>query len=408
MIRRSSREGPAGDSVIAEVLRRRLRHPTAYAAGVSGAVSLEAMPRVGRADAGPTEAWTIVLRRGQATLERGRARAPTALVTADPETLHAVMEGRESGLDAFLAKRLGVRGNVGLALKLDLFFPPGLRAPSAIRPGVRLVDGVETFYLEAGPRDGPAVVLLHGLGATNVSMAPLIAALAPTHRVIAPDLPGFGESGKPLRPLHAAFFARWLVSFLDALAIRRATFIGNSMGGRIALETGLRAPGRTDRLVLLAPSMAWKAFRQMVPVVRLLRPELAGVPLIVPRVQVSATLRLLFARPDRLARPWLDAAVDEFLHVFGTPRGRICFFHAARQIYLEQGHGERGFWDRLRGLQAPSLFVWGANDWLVPPAFARHTVDAVPHATSVMLDDCGHVPQYEWPERVAELVRAFL
>lgn len=81
----------------------------------------------------------------------------------------------------------------------------------------------------------------------------------------------------------------------------------------------------------------------------------------------------------------------------------------ARQIYLEESHGSGGFWHRLGHLQAPSLFVWGEKDWLVPASFARHTAGcAVPHATSVTLDDCGHVPQYEMPERVNELVRSFL
>ncbi|MGZ3474265.1 MAG: alpha/beta fold hydrolase [Polyangiales bacterium] len=94
--------------------------------------------------------------------------------------------------------------------------------------------------------------------------------------------------------------------------------------------------------------------------------------------------------------------------MFSSPRGRIGFFSAARQIYLEESHGERGFWDRLPKLRAPSLFVWGDKDWLVPKKFARHVVDAVPHATSVVLDDCGHVPQYETMERVNPLVRDFL
>lgn len=394
-----ARKRPDPTSPIAEVVRHRLRHPSAYAAGVTGTVVL---------DAGPNESWTLRIRRGEASLEPGHARGATTVVSADPETMHAVMDGHTSGLDAFLAQKLGVRGNVGLALKLDLFFPTGPRPPHAFRPGVRLVEGVETFFLEAGPPDAPPVILLHGLGATNVSMATLIPELAKDHRVIAPDLPGFGESGKPLRPLHAAYFARWLVAFLDVLGLKKASVIGNSMGGRIALELGMRAPTRTDRLVLLAPSMAWKSFRQLVPVARLLRPELAAVPLPVPRIQVLTTLRALFAKPDRLVPTWLDAAADEFLHVFGTPRGRICFFHAARQIYLEESHGARGFWHRLRHLGAPSMFVWGEKDWLVPPSFARHAADAVPHATSVTIDDCGHVPQYEMPDRVNELVRAFL
>src|SRR3989442_13186345 len=75
--------------------------------------------------------------------------------------------------------------------------------------------------------------------------------LARDHRVIAPDLPGFGDSGKPLRAYHAEFFARWLGGCLDAMGLDPADVIGNSMGGRVALEMGLRWPDRAGRLVLI-------------------------------------------------------------------------------------------------------------------------------------------------------------
>jgi pimeloyl-ACP methyl ester carboxylesterase len=103
----------------------------------------------------------------------------------------------------------------------------------------------------------------------------------------------------------------------------------------------------------------------------------------------------------------VDAA-DEFLRVFSTPRGRFAFFSAARQIYLEEPHGEEGFWDRLPSMTRPTLFVWGDRDWLVPSAFERHVVAAIPTARSVVFEDCGHVPQYEHPDRTNELIREFL
>jgi pimeloyl-ACP methyl ester carboxylesterase len=124
-----------------------------------------------------------------------------------------------------------------------------------------MAEGVLTFYLEAGPRDAPPVVLLHGLGATSASFLPTIRDLSADHRVIALDLPGFGESGKPLRPLRPAFFARHVVAMLDELRIRHAHLVGNSMGGRVALEVALRYPYRVSRLALLCPSMAWRRFR---------------------------------------------------------------------------------------------------------------------------------------------------
>jgi pimeloyl-ACP methyl ester carboxylesterase len=86
----------------------------------------------------------------------------------------------------------------------------------------------------------------------------------------------------------------------------------------------------------------------------------------------------------------------------------VAFFSSLRQIYLDDAFGEGGFWRRLPELKPPALFVWGARDRLVPIGFARHVAEALPHATTVVLEDCGHVPQFELPERTHREVRAFL
>jgi pimeloyl-ACP methyl ester carboxylesterase len=194
---------------------------------------------------------------------------------------------------------------------------------------------------------------------------------------------------------------------MDALQIERAFLVGNSMGGRVAIEAGLEAPDRIERMVLLAPSPAFIRKRQFVRLVRVLRPELALAPVYIPKRRVVAGIKSMFSRPERLADAWYEAAADEFIRVFNTPRGRIAFFSAARQIYLEEPWGDSGFWDRLPGLEVPSLFVWGARDRLVPAAFERHVEKALPGAASVVLEDCGHVPQYELSDQTHELVRGF-
>src|SRR5262249_48662215 len=158
--------------------------------------------------------------------------------------------------------------------------------------------------------------------ATNASFLPTLAALAPDHRVLAPDLPGFGDSDKPVRAYDPAFFASWLLAFLDAVGVERAVVIGNSMGGRGAIGAGLRAPERVAGMVLLAPSLAFKRFREATPLVRLAAAEIAAMPIVVPRSLVMGSLRMMFARPERLSDPWYDAAVDEFLRVFASARGR--------------------------------------------------------------------------------------
>ena len=239
-------------------------------------------------------------------------------------------------------------------------------------------------------------------------MLPTLWDLAADHRVLAPDNPGFGDSSKPVTSYDAAFFTDWLVRFLDETGVERAHLVGNSLGGRIALELAMRAPERVDKLVLLTPSPAFIKKREFVRVVKLLRPEMALMPLPIPHKRVVASIKAMFSRPERLPDQWYEAAADEFLRVFSTPRGRIAFFSAARQIYLEEPYGEDGFWDRLGHVTKPALFVWGERDRLVPAGFARHVTSALPNAESVVLDDCGHVPQFEHPERTHELTRAFL
>ncbi len=358
-------------------------------------------------DAGVVGVWTLAFRRGVVSVRRGRAFRPTSTLHADVGTLLSIVEGTTIGVDAFLRERLFVRGNIALPLELDDLVHPRTRDPRAPRIHRLRAAGLETFLIEAGSADAPPVVLLHGLGATSSSFLTTLWDLSADHRVLALDLPGFGETDKPLLPLRPAFFARHVLGVLDALGIARAHLVGNSMGGRVALEVALQAPERVDRLGLLAPSMAWRRFRAAASFVRLLRHELAIVPLPILHRGVLLALRSMFAEPDRMPRPAMNAAADEFLRVFGTSRGRIAFFNAMREIYLEEPHGHEGFWERLPRLSRPSLFVFGDRDRLVPASFARWVSAAVPSARCVVFERCGHVPQYEQPELTHALLRSF-
>jgi pimeloyl-ACP methyl ester carboxylesterase len=349
--------------------------------------------------------WNVRIEGTQLALVPGRVTGVDTIVRGDASTLAAVAEGEESGIHAFLEGRVTICGNLALALRLDGVDAPE-RPPHFPRARSVVAADVETFYLDAGR--GPVVVLLHGLGATNASMLPTLAALAHDHRVLAPDLPGFGDTEKPVRAYDPAYYARWLLAFLDALGVERAVLVGNSMGGRVAIETGLLAPERVVRLVLFAPSMAFRRFREATWLVRLLAAELAAVPMLIPRMLVMRVLRGMFADPGRLRDAWYEAAADEFARVFATPRGRMAFFSAARQIYLEEAHGGAGFWERLSALAPPALFLWGERDQLVPCAFARHVTAALPGVRSVVLEDCGHVPQFELPATTHRLTREFL
>jgi pimeloyl-ACP methyl ester carboxylesterase len=382
---------------LVDAVRRRAAAEAAALADVDAVVLL---------DGGPDARCAIALRRGVVTVTLDAA-SPTTTVRADPATLLDVVEGRTSGVAAFLDGRLRVDGDLSLSLRLDGVFP-GERPARFPRSGVVAAGRIRTFHLDAGPRDALPVVGLHGLGATNASLLPTIWDLAADHRVLAPDLPGHGASGAPLARYDAPFFARWLGDYLDAVGVESAVLLGNSLGGRVALEVALLTPSRVRGVVLLAPAVAFRRLRQFVPAVRLTRPEAAVLPLPMTRGMARAGIRLMLSQPDRLTAQSYDAAAGEFTRVYRRPAYRVAFFSALRQIYLDDAFGREGFWGRLPSLEPPALFVWGRRDRLVPSGFARHVAAALPNAVSVVLDDCGHVPQFELPEATHAHVREFL
>jgi pimeloyl-ACP methyl ester carboxylesterase/putative sterol carrier protein len=358
-------------------------------------------------DAGHSQ-WTVELDRGRSRVRRGATLTPTLVVRGEPEVLEGVISGRLSGIQAFLDGEVTIRGDLGLSLKLDGMLSDESTPEHFPRARRVTAMGVPTSYLEAGPRDAPPVVMLHGLGATNASLLPCLADLARDHRVIAPDLPGFGNSAAPRVAYTPAWFAAWLEDLMRQVDARPAVVLGNSLGGRIAIEAGLAHPRSVRGLVLLTPSPAFRRLRQVVPMVKLLRPELARLPLPVNHRLVVEVVRQFFGEPDRLPRPWYDAAADECVRVLRSSAHREALLSCARQIVLEAAHGRHGFWDRLPTLQPPALFVWGDRDRLVPAAFARHVVEALPETRSVVMEDCGHVPQFEHPAATMALVRSFL
>ncbi len=344
-------------------------------------------------------AWDALLERGGASFARVGGD-PDATLTADSQTWAAVVKDVRGGVRAFQAGRLAVRRNLHVGVGF-LAATSGAGGPGRLR--FRIVDTrrARLSTMEAGI--GPPVLAIHGLGGTKGSFLPSLAALSDRYRVVAVDLPGFGDSDKPIGASYdPRFFADAMVSLLDALGLDRVDLIGNSLGGRVALEVALRAPHRVGRLALLAPSLAWRRPRRWAPALRLVRPEL-GLVQLAPRAVVQRVVRRIIPGADE---GWTAAGVDEFLRAYLTPAGRAAFYAAARQIYLEAPHGNNGFWTRLRGIQPDALFVWGRYDTLVPIAFARHVAEALPEARHLELD-CGHVPQVELPGPTHAAVGAF-
>jgi pimeloyl-ACP methyl ester carboxylesterase/putative sterol carrier protein len=390
---------------------QRLRRTTAAFAGLTdrylGApADFEATVHLRLADIG--RVWEVRVHGSRCRVHPSPTRDPDVVIGTDSATWLALREGRLSGLDAFAQRRLYARGDLDLALGFEgMFALPGGRPPLIrVNKVETRVATISALVSGGGPEH---VICLHGLGGSKVSFFEVVAELAPERTVHAIDFPGFGSSAKPARaPYDASWLADSVFAYMDAAGIERAHLVGNSMGGRIAIEAAFERPERVSSLGLLAPALAFRRRRELVPLVKLLRPELAAIPHPMRAALVREQFWSMFARPERLDPSVADIAADEFCRNYRSRSARVAFYAAARNIYLDAPWGERGFWTRLAALEPPALFVWGDADRLVPAGFSRHVAEVLPHADQVILEECGHVPQVELGEVTTGLLRRHL
>jgi pimeloyl-ACP methyl ester carboxylesterase len=350
--------------------------------------------------------WEVrVTPHGARVRKGGTRRTADVCISTDAETWLSLRRGEFSGIGAFQSRKLDVSGNLDHAIAFEGMF----RLPGGRPPLLRIHDvpvgrhRISTLTMG----EGPDVLLLHGLGGTRASLLETAATLSSQYRVHAPDLPGFGSSSKPaLGSYNARWFAEIMIGLLDELDIPAGHVVGNSMGGRIAIELGLMEPERVWSLGLLCPAVAWIR-RGFHPIVRLLRPEFGLLPHNFRRSMVASQFWSIFYDRDRLDPAVGDLMVDEFRRIYHTAGARYAFLASARNIYLEAPFGRHGFYPRLGELEPPALFIWGSHDAIIPAAFSRHVRKWLPSAEQVTLECCGHVPQVERPEQTNELLMDF-
>src|SRR5215212_1133388 len=268
------------------------------------------------------------------------------------------------------------------------------------------IDGMPIRYLAAG--EGPPVVLLHGAGDNALDWRWVMPTLAATHRVYAPDLPGSPDSARPTADYSPAFFERFVAAFVDALDIGRATFVGNSLGGLIALQLALSEPERAGALVLVASAGLGHAVNPAFTSVNVT--GLGEAVITLWRTPVGAYQRawgrtaMLFARPPgSVPREWLaeqcrlalsPGYLEAHLAVLRAQVG----FGGQREVLL----------DRLPHLKIPTLVVWGAGDRVFPECQARVAVARLREGSLAVVPGCGHMPHVECPDRFLAALDDFL
>ncbi len=271
-------------------------------------------------------------------------------------------------------------------------------------------------YLDFGGK-GPPMVLVHGLGGSSVNWLAVGSALARDHHVYALDLPGFGRTPPGEEPPTIRSFRRTVARFIDEVAGGPSVLVGNSMGGMVSLAVAARRPKLVSRLVLVSPALPRAPEgthdpRVFLTFVLYMVPGAGELYLrrrkarLTPEQESNEILQLCtvdirrippevleahheLAR-ERRSMPWAN---DTFLGAARSLTRRILFPRKARK------------W--LESVRAPTLLVHGAEDRLVPVASSREACRIRSDFRLEVLDDVGHVPQMEAPDRFLAIVRPF-
>jgi pimeloyl-ACP methyl ester carboxylesterase len=259
---------------------------------------------------------------------------------------------------------------------------------------------VNNAELGAGP---DTILFVHGLSGSWQNWLEQLPAFADAYRVVALDLPGFGDS--PMAPWDISIeaYGGMLHDFCEAIGIETCAVVGNSMGGFVAAEAVAREQRRFDRLVLVSAAGVSSAQMRKEPTEALARVMAAAAPMGL-RWQERALLRPRLRRlafqqiahwPLRLRRELLW---EQFVH------------GAAKPGFLPALTGLAGYdlLDRLEDVELPTLIVWGRDDRIVPSEDAASYARRLRNSRTVILADTGHVPMLERPVRFNRLLEAFL
>ena len=264
------------------------------------------------------------------------------------------------------------------------------------------VDGVPVHYQEAGEPSAPPVLLIHGFASSNLVWSKVLLPLAEAgYRVIAPDLLGYGYSGKPRQMDYTiASQAKMVVGLLEQLGIARVRLIGSSYGGAVAATIALDHPELVEKLVLVGAVTNNKPTRYLLM-------RLFGSPII------GDILSPLVVGSRRLLRMRMKRVYDR--HAWELDEKRV----QARHLPLATRGTHRAIIRTVRGWDAerisrdahllvqPTLIVWGDRDREVPLADGERLQQEIPNSRLFVFRECGHLPHEEYPEEFTELVAQF-
>jgi pimeloyl-ACP methyl ester carboxylesterase len=268
------------------------------------------------------------------------------------------------------------------------------------------VHGHDVAYRQAG--SGPVLVMIHGIAGSSGTWVPVMPLLAEHYTVIAPDLLGHGESAKPRGDYSLGAYASGIRDLLGVLGHERATIVGHSLGGGIAMQFAYQFPQMAERLVLVCSGGLGK---EVSPILRAL--TLPGSEYVLPVVLARQVHDLVGAAGSVLGRfglradPFLTEVWDAWSRLTDVKAQRA-FIHTIRAVIDVAGQRVSAR-DRLYlAHEVPTLIVWGDRDAVIPVEHGRVAHELMPGSRLEIVEGAGHFLPLERPELLDRLLRDFL
>jgi pimeloyl-ACP methyl ester carboxylesterase len=288
--------------------------------------------------------------------------------------------------------------------------PPDPRGPAvrAVPPIERVevsLHGHRVNFNIAG--QGPPVVLIHGVAGRAGQWDQVMELLGETHTVVAPDLLGHGDSAKPRGDYSLGAHASGIRDLLIGLDFERATVVGHSLGGGIAMQFAYQFPERCERLVLVSSGGLGEDVHPLLRAATLPGSELVLPLLAHPRVvEVAALVPRALGRIGLRTRPDLTEMARGYQSL-SNAEARSAFIHTLRSVIDPMGQRINAS-DRLYlASKMPSLIVWGSRDRIIPAEHGRLALEAMPGSRLELFEDAGHFPHLDDPLQFVRTLEAF-
>lgn len=267
------------------------------------------------------------------------------------------------------------------------------------------LHGNRLAYQDEG--QGDAILLLHGMAGSSQTWRSVIRPLSRKYRVIAPDLLGHGSSAKPRSDYSLGAFAVLLRDLLDELGVARATIVGHSLGGGVAMQFVYQHPDYCERLVLigsggLGPDVGWTLRLLSAPGAELIMPIIAPQPVLTAGEKVRSWFAKMGIESPRGGEIW------NAYSSFSDAETRQAFLRTLRSVVDYRGQAVSAL-NRLNvRADMPIMAIWGEQDAIIPVQHAYAALEARPDARVEVMPGVGHFPQVERPTEVVDLIDDFI